>query len=217
MGDVGEVGAPIVEPGRKLEQDGAELSCPLERLQGKGEAPPHLIGQFGREIGVIESLLLGQRPECFADVLRQHLGRRLVLGEEAERLDVEDEGRRGTLYPQIGHLRSRQGVVGTVDLDQGKVRGVVAKPPFGSAGALRIEQPGIDQGLVRPGGGADEDVTHTLRTGSCFRTSQCYCLEGRNVTEEEILVYLVGLGAACTILGLPAVIHAVRLMRQERA
>jgi hypothetical protein len=33
------------------------------------------------------------------------------------------------------------------------------------------------------------------------------------VTEEEIVVHLVGLGAACAVLGLPVCFHALRLMR----
>jgi hypothetical protein len=42
-------------------------------------------------------------------------------------------------------------------------------------------------------------------------------LEGWNVTEEEILLHLVGLGAACVILGLPVFFHALRLMRYDPA
>ena len=93
-----------------------------------------------------------------------------MLGEESERLQVEDEGRGVRFAHSVRHLRGRQGVVGAIDFDQGEVRRVVAKPRLGGVRLLGIEQPGVEQRFVRPGGGANENVAHastlwTLRAG----------------------------------------------------
>jgi len=83
-----------------------------------------------------------------------------VLGKDPKRLYVEDERFGSALRPQLGYWRCRQSIVGTIELDQTKIGRIMAKASLGGLSLLGIEQLGIDQGLVRPRGGADEKVAH---------------------------------------------------------
>ncbi len=56
-----------------------------------------------------------------------------------------------------------QAVIGAVHLDHGEPGGVVTEPRLGRVDVGRIEAPGFNERLLRPGGGADKDTGHVLR------------------------------------------------------
>ena len=95
--------------------------------------------------------------ERFLQVLGQDARLRLVAGEQAERLDVEDEVVRSALRPLLGRRRQRHRVVARVDLDDRELGRVVAQPLLRARDLRRIELAGVDQALVRPRRRAYED------------------------------------------------------------
>ncbi len=119
----------------------------------RGEEPfPDLLVRVGRQVVGVDVLLVGLRPQVLVD--RGELGR--VPGQQAERLDVEDEAVRSALRPQgRGRLRRRR-VVGGVDLDHRESRGVVRQPLLRGVHVGRVPAR-REQRLVGPGRGSDPD------------------------------------------------------------
>jgi hypothetical protein len=157
--------------------DQTELARSAQRQQRVAKAQPQLVADLGRHVAVEE-----RRPGAgkrVAQVGMEHLGRRLVAGEEAERLDVHHEVGRRALGPQLRRRRCRHRVVARIDLDDRKERRVVAQPRLGRARLRRVEAAAGDQGLVGPGGGADPDrVRHPLRSrGVLARRTHVVCHE----------------------------------------
>src|SRR5829696_932544 len=132
-------GAAGGEPLRLLHQDGAELAGRVQGEEGVAEAAPDLGLAVGRQMRGVEAFLVAVLG---GDLVEQVLGDGLaaggVAGEEAERLDVEDEVGRGALDPQAGLLLAGQVVVGGVDLDDRELGGVEAQTGLGVAGALGV-------------------------------------------------------------------------------
>jgi hypothetical protein len=83
-----------------------------------------------------------------------------MCGEEAKGFHVENEVRRRALGPELSGALGRQRVVGAVDLDQGKLRRVVAQPRLRAGSRARIEAARLDQRLVGPGRRSDEYLSH---------------------------------------------------------
>ena len=104
--------------------------------------------------------LLARLARGLAQVGRQRPHRGGVLGEQAERLDVEGEAGRGPLRPRLGGPLGGQRVVGGVHLDQRKLARVVPQSLFRVAGAGRVPA-GVDQRLVGSPRRADPDLPHT--------------------------------------------------------
>jgi hypothetical protein len=82
----------------------------------------------------------------------------LVAGEEPEGLHVEDKAGRRSFDPRLRGLLGGKRVVGAVDLDQRKLRRVVAKARFRALRLARIEAARLDERLVGPGGGTYKDL-----------------------------------------------------------
>ena len=72
-----------------------------------------------------------------------------MLGEQAERLDVEGEPGRGPRGPRRRGLLGGQRIVGRIHLDQRELAGVIPQPPFRRVRLRRVPAR-IDQGPVRP-------------------------------------------------------------------
>ena len=130
LAQVVEVLARADEPARELEQDGAELAGRLERLERRGEHRPDQLAapSSGRSLRIEAALLervLGQLLLAPARGSDARVDR--VLGEQPERLDVEDEVRRRSLDPERGVSLGGKRVVGGVDLDERKALRVVAQ------------------------------------------------------------------------------------------
>jgi hypothetical protein len=105
----------------------------------------------------VEALLVAVLGgDLVEEVLGESLAAGGVAGEEAERLDVEDEVGRGAVDPEAGLLLAGEVVVGGVDLDDGELGGVEAQARLGVVGALGVPA-GFEQGRVGPGGGPDPD------------------------------------------------------------
>ena len=102
---------------RELEEDRAEAPGRLERAKRGHEHLLDALQRVGREVLAIEALLF--RRQLLAHLLRQPAGADRVMGQERERLDVEDEVRRRALDPERGVALRGKRVVGRVDLDQG--------------------------------------------------------------------------------------------------
>ena len=125
----------------ELEMHGAQLARQAQRLQRQRVAPPEFVAQLAGHVVVVEER---RRPtvELRADVGGQGGQRRLVAGEQPERLDVEDEAVRRALVPAPGVLGRGQRVVAGIDLDQREARRVVAQPGLGVGGhGRRIKRP----------------------------------------------------------------------------
>ena len=115
------------EPERELQQDRAQLPGLVQRLQRGQEPLPRLVGDRGVEVLQVDPLLAGLLRRR-AQIGRQRRDPGRVLGEQAERLDVEDEPGRGPRRPGRGGLLGGQRVVGGVHLDQAELAGVVTQP-----------------------------------------------------------------------------------------
>src|SRR5262249_26789743 len=100
------------------------------------------------------------RPECLADILRQHRGRGLVTGEQAKRLDVEEEVVGRAFRPEARDLGTGHGVVAAVYFDDRELSSVIAKSRLRALCFSRGEPARVDEALVGPGRGADADVGH---------------------------------------------------------
>ena len=85
-----------------------------------------------------------------------------MLGEEAKRLDVENEIGRGPLHPETRGLLGGRGVIGGVDLDDGEAVGIEGQPFLGGHLLFGIEHVGLDQGGVGPRAGADSDLARWI-------------------------------------------------------
>ena len=158
--DVLLAGAPDHEPLRELEQDRAEPPGLPQRLQRGQETLPGLVGDRGVDVlevdvGLAAGRLLHRRPQ----VLGQRGHPRGVLGEQAERLDVEGETLRGPVRPRGRGLLRGQRVVGGVHFHQRELAGVVAEAFFGVVRLGRVPAR-LDQGLVRPRRRPDPDISH---------------------------------------------------------
>src|SRR5690606_22068757 len=155
------------EPLRKLKQQRAQLARRPQRLERQQELPPDLVLGFGRKIAVVHGAARFDSKRA-AHLRRQHLGIRLMLRQEPERLDVEYELRRRALRPEAGVTRRRERVVRAVDLDDGKALSVVAQPLLRGLHLGRIKLAAADQARIRPGGRADEypSVRHAPMHGS---------------------------------------------------
>ena len=93
--DVGLVGPADREPLRELEEQRPELAGGGERQQRGQEAVPDVVDHRRLEVLEVDVGLGRLGPQLLVD--GRHLGR--VLGEQRERLDVEDEPRRRALRP----------------------------------------------------------------------------------------------------------------------
>src|SRR5580704_10181732 len=152
------------EPERELQQDGAQLPGLAQRLQRGQEPLPRLVGDRGVEVLQVDPLLarLVRRRAQVGGQGRDPGG---VLGEQAERLDVEDEPGRGPRRPGRGGLLGGQRVVGGVHLDQPELPRVVAQPLLRRVCLRRIPAGG-DQRPVRPRRRAHPDLAHTRSIGN---------------------------------------------------
>src|SRR5437899_10574635 len=97
--DVVKVRRSIHEPWRKLEQHCVELARLLQGHNRCAEALPQLREELVWHVCVVDVRFL-DGPQRVADVLRQSLWRRLMLGEQAKGLDIEYEHLRGALGPE---------------------------------------------------------------------------------------------------------------------
>ena len=157
---VGDAFAVAHQPGRELEMHRAQLAA------GRSGASASMKRRHSSSrisaAGPRSRACAAVRPERLLQVLVQHHGLRLVAGEEAEGLDVEDEVFRRALGPQLRVLRRGHAVVAGVHLDQRELLRVEAQALLGRLAGRRIEAAAGDQRLVGPGGGADEDVRSTV-------------------------------------------------------
>src|SRR5262245_12950207 len=149
------------EPWGELEVDCAKLSSRSQRLDRFPKAGPKLGTNLLRHVLVVDVLLV-DGSERFADILRQHRGRGLVTGEQAKRLDVEEEVGRRTFRPEARDLGTRHRVVAAVHFDDRELSSVIAKPRLRALCFSRVEAARVDEALVSPGRGADADVEHFL-------------------------------------------------------
>lgn len=85
----------------------------------------------------------------------------LVACEEPEGSNVECEVGRGALYPELRGPLGRHSIVGAVHFYYGEVGGIVPQPILGRVATMRIELAAINEGLVGPGGCADQNSTHS--------------------------------------------------------
>src|SRR5439155_3750606 len=97
------------------------------------------------------------RPERGAYVLGETNHRRLMTREKPIRLDVEHELRWRARYPGTCVVFGRDAVVAAVDLDDGKLRRVIAQPRLRRGRVRRIEAAAFDQRLVGTRRGAEQD------------------------------------------------------------
>ena len=126
----------------------------------KPAASPHRsVDEASRGRRALRSDRTGQgRRQSPLDLLGQPLHVGGVFGEEGVRLHVEEEAGRGALDPEPGHLLGGEPVVGGVGLYQGDLAGVEAEPGLRALRLGRVELPALDERLVCPGGGTDEEA-----------------------------------------------------------
>ena len=105
------------EPGRVLEEDRAELAGAVERLERGQEPVPDRIGHRRADVLQVHPVLPGL-ARGVAQVRGQRADRGRMLGEQAERLDIEGEAGGGPLGPGPRGLLGGQRVVGGVHLHQ---------------------------------------------------------------------------------------------------
>ena len=146
------------EPRRELEQDRAQLARGPQRLERGQEPVPGRLRHRRVHVLQVHPVLPG-RTRRLAQVGRERPDRRRVLGEQAERLDVEGEAGRRAVGPGPSGLLGGQRVVGGVHLHQRELPGVVAQP------LLRVVRLGrvparLDQRPVRPRRGTHPDLSH---------------------------------------------------------
>jgi hypothetical protein len=169
---------PEVIQGRELEMHCPELAGRVERLERPEEPTPELLLDLLGQIAVVD-VFVERRAERFLQVLRQDARLRLMAGEQAEGLDVENEVVRSALRPLLGRRRQRHRVVARVDLDDRELGRVVAQPLLRTRHLRRIELAGVDQALVRPRRSAYED-RHALAP----LTEHAACSMGRLIEPD---------------------------------
>ncbi len=110
-----------------------------------------------------------------------------MLGEQAERLDVEGEPGRGPRGPRRRGLLGGQRIVGRIHLDQRELAGVIPQPPVRRVRLrrvpARIDQGGLwhclpasrGHGRIMPGHEVDrsKDASEPLRDVSVPQESRC--------------------------------------------
>ena len=151
------------EPGRELQQDRAELARVAQRLERGQEPVPRLVGHLRVDVLEVDPVLAGLL-RGLAQVGGQRRDRGGVLGEQAERLDVEGEPGRGPRRPGRGGLLGGQRVVGGVHLDQRELAGVIPQPLLRRVRLRRIPA-GRDQRPVGPRRRARPDLPHGSSVG----------------------------------------------------
>ena len=135
-------------------------------------------------------------PSAF--VAMQRRGRRLVAGEKAERLDVEDEIVGRALGPHARSApwacRSGAGRPPPAETAARRSAAVLRRPAGG-----RIEAAAGDQALVGPGGGADQDVrVHWINIQLPTPCSTPIRFETLNPQQREAATHGTGDGAGDT-------------------
>jgi len=101
----------------ELEQDRAELARLAQRLERCQEPAPYLVGHLRGDVLEADAVLArlgGGLPQ----VSREHPHRGGMLGEQAERLDVDGEPVRCPCRPGRRGPLAGQRIVGGVHLDQ---------------------------------------------------------------------------------------------------
>ena len=155
------------DPRCELHVYGTQLARLPKDDQHSAELVPEGKRQFRGYFVVVDILLLA-RAERLLNVARQAHERRLVSREQAVGLDVKDEAVWRPRGPPLGVLDAGNAVIAAVDLDDGELRSVVAKPLLRCLCGWRIEQAAVEEGPVRPGRGADED-RHVRRVANGVR------------------------------------------------
>ena len=79
------------------------------------------------------------------------------MGEQAEGFDVEQEAGRRSCRPERRIALRRRRIMGGVDLDNGKLAGVMGEPIGGGPRGPRIEGAGFDQRAVGPATSAKQN------------------------------------------------------------
>ncbi len=135
------------------------LPACAQRLERRAEPLPRLVGHLRVDVLEVDPVL-ARLARGLPQVGGQRPHRGGVLGEQAERLDVEGEPVRGPLRPGLRGLLAGQRVVGGVHLDQRELPRVVPEPLF-RVGRVRRVPAGVDQRLVGPPRRAHPDLPHT--------------------------------------------------------
>src|ERR1041385_1018214 len=81
-----------------------------------------------------------------------------MVGEQRVGLDVHGEAGPGAVHPHPRHLLGRRVVVRRVGFDDREDRGVIAEAFLGVHGPPRVEVALLDERLVGPGTGPDQDA-----------------------------------------------------------
>lgn len=82
-----------------------------------------------------------------------------MTGKQSERLYVEREVGRRSLGPELHDLRRWHRVLAAIDLNEWKLRRVIAEPALGRAALGRIEATRRDQALVGARRGAKKNLS----------------------------------------------------------